>query len=336
MKTLIRIVFVIFIANGIDCLGGVCDNCCDCLKKKDENEEIKEYEEIKEEGKITAKSLVNNIWYNAKKNKPVLKIFKKKDDNVSPSTENGDKISFKLDESNKLKKTDQNENEDELKLENKLNLGEQTYALFEIKPKDGNTVYLYCSDVESSEKDNWGYGIFEDTTHVSISVIACDTTNVINMENMFYGCSSLTKLEFGQNFNTSNVTKMGYMFYRCSNLTKLNLPNFNTSKVTSMYSMFYECRSLENLEFGENFNTTNVTNMNSMFKKCSNLTKLDLQNFNTTKVTYMKNMFSECSSLTDLKFCDNFNTINVKYTNKMFDKCSLSKEIQNKILGINK
>ena len=99
--------------------------------------------------------------------------------------------------------------------------------------------------------------------------------------------------------------------------------------------MFYECRSLENLEFGENFNTTNVTNMNSMFKKCSNLTKLDLQNFNTTKVTYMKNMFSECSSLTDLKFCDNFNTINVKYTNKMFDKCSLSKEIQNKILGIN-
>ena len=113
MRILIRIVFVIFIANGIDCLGGVCDNCCDCLKKKDENKEIKEYEEIKEEGKITAKSLVNNIWYNAKKNKPVLKIFKKKDDNVSPSTENGDKISFKLDESNKLKKTDQNENEDE-------------------------------------------------------------------------------------------------------------------------------------------------------------------------------------------------------------------------------
>ena len=53
MRMLIRIVFVIFIANGIDCLGGVCDNCCDnfcdCFKEKDEYEE-------------KAISLVNNIW----------------------------------------------------------------------------------------------------------------------------------------------------------------------------------------------------------------------------------------------------------------------------------
>jgi len=49
MRMLIRIVFVIFIANRIDCLGRVCDDCCDCLKDKDENEKIEEYEEIKEE-----------------------------------------------------------------------------------------------------------------------------------------------------------------------------------------------------------------------------------------------------------------------------------------------
>ena len=38
MRMLIRIVFVIFIANGIDCLGSdnCCDNCCDCLKDKKE------------------------------------------------------------------------------------------------------------------------------------------------------------------------------------------------------------------------------------------------------------------------------------------------------------
>ena len=34
MRTLIRIVFVIFIVNEIDCLGGVCDYCCDCCRKK--------------------------------------------------------------------------------------------------------------------------------------------------------------------------------------------------------------------------------------------------------------------------------------------------------------
>ena len=41
MRMLIRIVFVIFIAKGIDCLGGICDDFCgcrDCLKKKEEKE----------------------------------------------------------------------------------------------------------------------------------------------------------------------------------------------------------------------------------------------------------------------------------------------------------
>ena len=67
MRTLIRIVFVIFIANEIDCLGGVCNDFCDCLKEKEEkekkeekkkddknndeeinkDEEIEKYEEIK-------------------------------------------------------------------------------------------------------------------------------------------------------------------------------------------------------------------------------------------------------------------------------------------------
>ena len=46
---LIRIVFVIYIANGIDCLGRACDNCCDCFKeKKNKNEEINENEGINE------------------------------------------------------------------------------------------------------------------------------------------------------------------------------------------------------------------------------------------------------------------------------------------------
>ena len=56
MKTLIRIVFVIFIANGIDCIGS--DICCN----------FPEYENITKEGNITAESLVNNNWYNIQKN----------------------------------------------------------------------------------------------------------------------------------------------------------------------------------------------------------------------------------------------------------------------------
>ena len=116
MRILIKIVFIIFITKGIDCLGKVCDNCCDCFKNKEENEkikkeekkeenkdeEIKEYEEIKDEGNNIAKSLVNWFWFDDKeKNKEndlVLKIFKKEEDDFFPSKYNGDKISIKFDE----------------------------------------------------------------------------------------------------------------------------------------------------------------------------------------------------------------------------------------------
>ena len=104
MKTLIRIVFVIFIANGIDCLGSVCDNCCDCFKDKDENEEI-------------AISLVNDNWYKHKECF-VLKIFEENND-IFTSKDNKYKISIKLEGNNNPKITCQNGLENKLKLRGK-------------------------------------------------------------------------------------------------------------------------------------------------------------------------------------------------------------------------
>ena len=327
MKTLIRIVFAIFIANGIDCLGKDCDNCCnccDCFKKEKEEEKkeeekkgenneennkennkdkkedekkdeenkdekkIMEYKEIEDEGYNTAISLVNDDWYKAKKKNLVLKIFKKKDDETFPSRVNGDKISIKLEENVNSKIVDQNEKEDPLNLQGKK------YAFFEIKTKDENTVYLYCSDVDSIKNTN---GIFEQTTHVSISVIACDTEYVTNMRSMFFRCSSLKELDL-KNFNTKKVTNMYSMFYGCSSLEKLDLNNFDTTNVMIMTYMFCECKSLEKLKFGENFNTTNVTNMSYMFALCSSLNELVCgENFNASNIKNNMDMFYDCKDL---------------------------------------
>ena len=49
MRTLIRIIFVIFIANEIDCLGKVYDNCCDCFKEKDDEKKDEKKDEEEEE-----------------------------------------------------------------------------------------------------------------------------------------------------------------------------------------------------------------------------------------------------------------------------------------------
>ena len=354
MKTLIRIVFVIFIANGIDCLGGVCDNCCDCFKGKKEEEEIKEYEEIKGNENITVKSLVNKDWYKAKeKNKEnnlVLKKKKKKDDN--DIQDNGDKISIKL------KGKDNTKIAYLQKKGDPLNLKGEKYAFFEIKTQKEKTVYLYCSDVESVWNEynkDVIYGIFAGTTHISISVIACDTekvtnmkkmfaicnslteldlkkfntSNVTNMSGMFYWCNMLTKLDLN-NFNTTKVTDMCFMFCGCSRLTKLDLSKFNTDNVTNMCYMFHSCSSLENLNLN-NFNTKNVTDMNFMFYMCNSLKNLNLNNFNTEKVTYMGCMFYDCENLTELEIVEKFNTTNVKNMEGIFNYCN--EYIKNKIIN---
>ena len=326
MRMLIRVVFVIFIANGIDCLGGVCDNCCDCFKEK------------------KAESLVNTGWYNAKKENLVLKIFKKNNNDVFTSKDDGDKISFKLDEKDntkisylqkkvdELKLEDPLKFEDPLKSEDPLKLNDQKYAFFEIKTKGKNTVYLYCSDVESSSESSgviiYIEGIFKGTDHISISVKTCDTENVKNMEYMFSACKSLTELDL-TNFNTTNVKDMENMFSNCSSLEKLEFgKNFNTINVTNMWRMFFNCSSLEKLEIGEYFNTIRVRDMRDMFSGCSSLKELDLKIFNTKDVRDMREMFYGCNSLEKLEFGENFNTINVRDMREMFCRCRKLKELK--------
>ena len=180
--------------------------------------------------------------------------------------------------------------------EDKLKLKDQKYAFFEIKTKNENTVYLYCSDVESSVgSKKVSIGIFQLKDHKSISVIACDTEKVTNMEGMFSCCSNLTELDL-KNFNTTNVENMSCMFQFCNSLTELDLKNFNTSNVIYMNAMFMDCNNLKKITLGNNFNTSNVPYMGSMFWGCSSLKKLKFgKDFNTTNVINRSGMFSECS-----------------------------------------
>ena len=147
-----------------------------------------------------------------------------------------------------------------------------------------------------------------------------NTSEVKDMNHMFFGCYSLTSLNVS-NFNTQNVTNMGYMFSGCSGLPSLDLSHFNTQNVTEMGSMFVDCSGLTSLDVSH-FNTQKVTKMGSMFVDCSGLTSLDVSHFNTQNVTDMSSMFSSCSCLTsiDLK---NFNTQNVTNMREMFNSCSV-------------
>ena len=100
--------------------------------------------------------------------------------------------------------------------------------------------------------------------------------------------------------DTSKVTNMDNMFYGCSSLTSLDLSSFNTSNVTDMTSMFYDCSSLTSLDLSS-FNTSNVTDMASMFSNCSGLALLDLSKWDTSKLNNMVSMFYGCSALKEIK-----------------------------------
>ena len=146
-----------------------------------------------------------------------------------------------------------------------------------------------------------------------------NSSNITNMERMFYNCYSLTSIDFS-NFDTSKVTKMSYMFYNCYSLTSIDLSNFDTLNVELMHFMFYNCYSLKSIDLS-NFNTSQVANMNNFFYNCSSLTSIDLSNFNTSKVTDFGSMFKSCSSIEKINIA-NFNTKNLIYMDSMFCNCS--------------
>ena len=142
-----------------------------------------------------------------------------------------------------------------------------------------------------------------------------DTSEVTNMEGMFYGMSNLTTLNVSH-FDTSKVTDMSLMFHGMRDLSALNLSSFNTSQVTDMHNMFYGMSNLTTLGLS-NFDTSKVTNMGLMFYGMSNLTTLDLSSFGTSKVTNMGNMFSSMTNLTSLNL-SSFNTSKVTNMGFMF------------------
>ena len=177
-----------------------------------------------------------------------------------------------------------------------------------------------------------------------------DTSNVTDMEYMFYACglySQVLTLDLGNNFDTSNVTKMGSMFYNCGNKSTaftLNLGDkFDTSNVTDMSSMFTACGGKSNvftLDLGNKFDTSKVTNMKEMFRYCGSSAKSFTLNlgdkFDTSNVTDMGLMFHNCGSASTVFTLDlgnKFDTSNVTDMNFMFGFCGCNSSVFNLDLG---
>jgi surface protein len=203
--------------------------------------------------------------------------------------------------------------------------GYEAYACY----TPSNTTLTFYYDNQRSSRTGTTYdlntgnnnpGWFSDNTYSSVTKVVIDPSfkdaRPTTTNRWFYGMGSLQSIMFLMNLNTSEVTNMDYMFYSCSSLTNLDLSHFNTTKVTSMVAMFSGSESLTSLDLSS-FNTSQVTNMHDMFYRCSGLTSLDLSSIITSKVTNMNLMFGYCTNLTSLDL-SSFNTSQVTDMTYMF------------------
>ena len=213
------------------------------------------------------------------------------------------------------------------KVPNGITLQGSTFSTIDMSKWDWGNVYdwgdMFSACVNLTEIQNFPTDVeilatarmFSDCNKLT-SIPQFDTSNVINMQNMFYDCRLLTSLDLSL-FDTSNVTDMQYMFFGCTSLTSLDLSSFDTSNVINMRYMFYNCNKITSLDMSS-FDTSKVTNMSYMFNRCSKLTSLDLSSFDTSKVTNMGDMFNSCSNLTTISNLDITNATSMSY---MFSNC---------------
>ena len=90
-----------------------------------------------------------------------------------------------------------------------------------------------------------------------------NTSNVINMSDMFYGCNSLISLPDISKWNTSNVINMSHMFYECNSLISLpDISKRNKYKTNNMEHTPYRCESFVNLPNVSKWNVSSCKKMN--------------------------------------------------------------------------
>ena len=88
---------------------------------------------------------------------------------------------------------------------------------------------------------------------------------------MFQECNELEYLDLS-NFDTSNVIDMGNMFFGCHKLKEIKgINNFNTNKVTNMNGMFQDCNELEYLILYKFNNSNAPINNKELLNKIINL-----------------------------------------------------------------
>ena len=118
-------------------------------------------------------------------------------------------------------------------------------------------------------------GWYNDGTYQNVTKVVFDssfdearpTTTLM----WFYGMTNLTEITGWQYLHTDEVYQMNEMFWGCSSLTELDLSHFNTSNLLYTERIFANCTNLSTIYVGSGWTTANVSTSQLMFINCTKL-----------------------------------------------------------------
>lgn len=188
-----------------------------------------------------------------------------------------------------------------------------------INPRLGKETTSMSNMFMAFNKENYNSGFTEPliVNHKACNIVGLDklnTSNISNMNNMFYYSRIVGNLDFS-NWDTGKVTDMAYMFHYSNGSNKnyngteydidnysyiTGINNWNLKSVNDMHYMFNSSTYYDFQDKELAWNTSNVTDMSYMFAYCNayNFPKLS---FDTRNVTNMAYMFTSFKSYNDLK-----------------------------------
>lgn len=150
----------------------------------------------------------------------------------------------------------------------------------------------------------------------NLNVTAADTPNLTqinNLSQMFFNCSSLIGNNSFSNWNTNTITNMNSMFSRAK-LFNQNIGTWNTANVTDFSGMFsYASAFNQNIS---GWNTAAGTNFSAMFKDAVAFNQ-PLNSWNTKNATNFRYVFSNAAAFNQP--LNNWNTGKVTDFEYMFE-----------------
>ena len=164
----------------------------------------------------------------------------------------------------------------------------------------------YCCEKCGAWADYFAYK-FDNIGNHTIKIVFKSQLKTMKM--FFNGCYNITSIKFSPSFDTSQVDNMEGLFYFCENLVDLDISMFNTSNVVEMNFMFYGLYKIKSLDLS-NFDTRKTVHMQLIFEDLHNLEYLDISSWDTSITTYCAWFFGNDNSINMAK------NVTLKISNK--------------------